>query len=264
MTLSRRVKETKAGSEHKCTTCSAVPLEADPSMSSRCGLVSKRVLHEDRETKMNKEKSVKQLAEMVGRDWKTTPYYEDAEKYVSRFWHPAGHFRRLFDMMPRGTVLDLACGHGRLTKKLLHVADQVIGMDINTENIEYCQKRFADHPRLKLIEGNGYDFQAVDDDSLDTIICFDSMVHFDSDVVRSYLIDTSRVLKPGGMALFHHSNYTGAPTTLSYRSNPHARNFMSRDLFAHYAFKADLEIVEQIAINWGEYANLDCLSLLRR
>ena len=75
---------------------------------------------------MNKIKNVEQLAEMVGKDWKTSPYYDDAEKYVSQFWSPAKPVRRLFDMMPRGTMLDLARGHGRQTKELLEIADQVI------------------------------------------------------------------------------------------------------------------------------------------
>ena len=33
------------------------------------------------------------------------------------------------------------------------------------------------------------------------------MVHFSADLVQAYLRDTARVLKPGGMALYHHSNY---------------------------------------------------------
>jgi hypothetical protein len=37
------------------------------------------------------------------------------------------------------------------------------------------------------------------------------MVHFDSDVIQVYLQDTARVLRWGGRALFHHSNYSAGP-----------------------------------------------------
>ena len=55
------------------------------------------------------------------------------------------------------------------------------------------------------------------------------MVHFESDVIRSYLRDTMRVLEPGGRGFFHHSNYTGGE---DWRTNPSSRNFMSQAFFS--------------------------------
>jgi ubiquinone/menaquinone biosynthesis C-methylase UbiE len=59
------------------------------------------------------------------------------------------------------------------------------------------------------------------------LFCFDSMVHFDSDVVRAYLREARRVLRPGGHAFLHHSNTMAHPGG-DFRAQPHWRNFMSR------------------------------------
>ena len=46
------------------------------------------------------------------------------------------------------------------------------------------------------------------------------MVHFDSDVVRAYLKEFRRILKPGGHGFCHHSNYTGSLVAI-LRKSPH-------------------------------------------
>jgi hypothetical protein len=87
------------------------------------------------------------------------------------------------------------------------------------------------------------------------------MVHFDSDVVRSYLRDSHRALKPGGRGFFHHSNYTGG---YDWRKNPQGRNFMSREFFGHYADKEDLTVVKQTLLDRPHHPQLDCLTLVER
>jgi len=69
------------------------------------------------------------------------------------------------------------------------------------------------------------------------------MVHFDSDVVRSYLREFRRVLAIGGQGFCHYSSYTGNPTG-TYRDHPGWRNFMSVELFEHYLAKEGLRPIE--------------------
>jgi ubiquinone/menaquinone biosynthesis C-methylase UbiE len=94
------------------------------------------------------------------------------------------------------------------------------------------------------------------------VYTFDSMVHFDSDVIRAYMKEFYRILKPGGHCFCHHSNYTGNPGG-DFTTNPHWRNFMSKELFAHYAIKEGFKIIEQKVIDWS-VPNLDCLSLIQK
>jgi SAM-dependent methyltransferase len=136
-------------------------------------------------------------------------------------------------------------------------------VDIHEENLTFCRRRFGDRPNLEIYKNNGFDFHPVADASLTSIFCYDAMVHFSPDLVASYLKDAARVLRPGGMALFHHSNYA-APLDLPYGLNPHARNHMTELLFREYALKAGLDVVETKAMEWGGEPGLDRLSLLRR
>lgn len=207
-----------------------------------------------------RSRSLDELARYSGDPWGPgNSYYEMAEPHMQNSWE------RLIWPFLGGAVdfthtLDLAAGHGRNSAYLLRYAETLVIMDIQPANIEACRARFATHANVSYYVCSGYDLQPLPNDALTLIYCFDAMVHFDSDVVRSYLRDTYRVLQRGGRAFFHHSNYTGGH---DWRRNPHSRNFMSRELFAHYADKERLTIVKQQVIDWG-VVGLDCFSLVER
>ncbi len=133
-------------------------------------------------------------------------------------------------------------------------------MDVFESNLEICALRLRDHPNIAYQLCNGFDFQPQPDASVTAIFCYDAIVHFSRDLVASYLKDARRVLKPGGMALLHHSNYFWPDTTVHYGHNPRGRNHMTQALFNEYVADAGLEVVEQILMDW-ELPSLDCLSL---
>ncbi|HXP23386.1 MAG TPA: class I SAM-dependent methyltransferase [Candidatus Sulfotelmatobacter sp.] len=207
--------------------------------------------------------SLEQAVESGARPWTESPFYERAEPFVHVFWNDGTVFRRLFDELELDSVLELACGHGRQSAQLVERAQKLVLMDVIEENVEFCKKRFQGQPHISFVRNNGHSFQPVQDGSLSAIVCYDSMVHFAPEVVAAYLIDAARVLRPGGKALLHHSNYSAAPGK-NFGLNPHARNHMSKDLFAAYANEAGLEILESVIIPWAKEPNLDCVSLLRR
>ncbi len=88
------------------------------------------------------------------------------------------------------------------------------------------------------------------------------MVHFDSDIVRSYLRDCFRVLRPGGRGFCHHSNLTENPGG-DFQQNAGARNFMSKALFENYCAKEGLEVLRAKVIQW-DTPDLDCLTLFEK
>jgi SAM-dependent methyltransferase len=200
------------------------------------------------------------LAAYSGDPWTPdNPYFLEAEKHGRWLWENLTW--PFIDDSDFSTVLDLAAGHGRNSVFLLNHANRLIISDIQEGNVTICRERFGGRANVSFHVGNGYDFQPISGSELTLIFCFDAMVHFDSDVVRSYLRDTFRVLKPGGRGFFHHSNYTAGH---DWRHNPNARNFMSKQLFEHYALREGLEIIRQKVINWGELVESDCLSLVER
>jgi len=209
---------------------------------------------------------LKKLAGHAGDPWRSdTPYYAANEQYMDAQWNMIESF---FDETAKETeaqidykhTVDLATGHGRNCMKLKDHAEALYLLDYQAGNIEICQKRYADETNFQFAVTNGYDFQPIPDDWATFVYCFDAMVHFDSDVVRAYLSDLSRVLQPCGLGFFHHSNYTEPG---NWYDHPHSRNFMSAELFRHYAEKEGLEVVHQKILDWGESKDLDCFSMVR-
>jgi len=210
---------------------------------------------------------LQQETAVVARRWAETPYYNSVEQRAREQWESL-IWPSLKDYdVDFSSVLELAVGHGRMTQILLEKAGQVIGIDVLQENIDFCRERFANATNLTLLRNDGVKLDGVADGAISFAFCFDSMVHFDSDVVRSYLAEFHRVLKPGALAFCHHSNLTRNPAG-NFQRAAHARNFMSQALFHHYAHKEGLRVVKSEVIDWGTGAKhvrqLDCLSLLWR
>jgi len=159
-------------------------------------------------------------------------------------------------------VVDLAAGFGRNSAKLLPYVERMYVVDINQECVDRCKQRFQGHKNVSCFKNDGVSLKEIDAGTVTLVYCFDAMVHFDSDIVRSYLQEFHRLLVRGGTCFCHHSNYTEHPG--GGLTPPHSRNFMSKELFAHYAIKTGLAIVRQEVIDWGGYDRLDCLSLIQK
>ncbi|MFY2564019.1 class I SAM-dependent methyltransferase [Corallococcus terminator] len=210
---------------------------------------------------MSKE-GVSVLAKEVGDDWKEHAYYEEVERFMPDTWRNL--ILPVIGECDFSSSLDLAAGHGRNTEYLLPLAQRLHVVDINKENIDFCRRRFAGRDsKITYVVNDGSSLSAVRSNSVTLTYCFDAMVHFDSDVVRAYLREFFRILEPGAHAFIHHSNYTANPCG-RWMDNPKIRNFMSKDLFAHYAHKEGLTVASQQVIDWGGAPELDCLSLLRK
>jgi ubiquinone/menaquinone biosynthesis C-methylase UbiE len=206
---------------------------------------------------------LKDSVKTVSEHWRNSPYYTEAEQWTWVFWNEDRPFRRFFERLDLESVLELACGHGRHAEQMSARAGKLILMDVLPENIDACKRRLAARKNVEYAVNNGFDFRPVPDAECSAVFCYDAMVHFSPDLIESYLSDTVRVLRPGGMALYHHSNYA-APDDRHYGENPHARNRMTKAQFATYAERAGLTVVEQIVMDWGNVPDLDCLSLLQR
>lgn len=216
---------------------------------------------------MSNEKLASSAA-ISGNPFKESAYFELAEQSMERHWQyfiePIVGVRRY------GLTVDLAVGWGRNTEKLRHISDQVIGVDINQECIDHCAKRFEGVDNVSFIKTDGTELKGIEDNSVDLMYCFDAMVHFEPEIVETYVKEFARVLKPGGLGFVHHSNWTKALGG-NFQKQPHWRNYMSNTLFSYFVYRDGLKMLEQRVLDWDEsipsdgkakglVESLDCIS----
>ncbi|MFQ5932555.1 MAG: class I SAM-dependent methyltransferase [Nitrospiraceae bacterium] len=101
------------------------------------------------------------------------------------------------------TVLDIGCGYGRSEEWLCQTVGTVHGVDISADIISVCRKRFQGIPNVEFFENSGNDLRMCPTASYDFIYCYNVFQHIPRDMVRAYLREYRRVLKPGGVCLFN-------------------------------------------------------------
>jgi SAM-dependent methyltransferase len=104
------------------------------------------------------------------------------------------------------TILEIGCGVGRLLKPLVHrvCPAKAIGVDIAENMIHYARTALADLGNVELLVNTGADLSMISGSSIDFVYSNDVFIHIhDTEVVRSYFREVSRVLKPGGFFRFN-------------------------------------------------------------
>lgn len=193
-------------------------------------------------------------------------YFVDAEEAMA--WQWDNIIYPLVKDLDFTTVLDLACGHGRNSDKLRLLTKELHLVDINQSCLDACIERFGRTMNgtdffYHLTDGNELKFMAPC--SISLVYSWDSMVHFDKLIVANYVREIARVLKPGGTAFLHHSNYGSISPDSDWAKNVGTRSDMSANLMLEFARDSGLEVSKQEihgrAQGWG-MDGLDCVSLL--
>ncbi len=195
-------------------------------------------------------------------------YFIDAEPYMAVQWNQIIY--PLIKDINMDVTLDLACGHGRNTEYLRQHAKVLHLVDVNASCIDACRERFGDNKNgttffYHVTDGNS--LRMIADETIGFVYSWDSMVHFDKLVVRDYVKEIARVLKSGGTAFLHHSNYGETAPDSDWAHNVGTRSDMSGALMRDYAAENNLKIVKQAIQGrkegWGQ-DGLDCVSLLQK
>lgn len=195
-------------------------------------------------------------------------YFTDAESVIEYQWNNIIYpIIKDFDFTE---IVDLACGHGRNTEYLSRLSNNIHLVDINQSCIDACRDRFKlsyDTVRFHYHLTDGNHMRMIESDTITLVYSWDSMVHFDKLIVKDYLFEVSRILKNGGIAFLHHSNYGEFAPDSDWAKNAGTRSDMSARLMRDYAENAALEVVDQKlqgrAEGWGQ-DELDCVSILRK
>ena len=172
---------------------------------------------------------------------------------------------------PGSQTVEIGPGHGRWTEYLLARSSRLTLVDISQECLDRCRERFGEEAAIDYYRTDVTSLAVVADASVDFIWSFDSFVHMEPDVVRPYIVEMARVLRPGGRAVIHHaakSHWAVALLPITSRAGRPGRLFQhvagQRRLFdngcradtsakavARWAHEAGLTVIEQTD-SWGD------------
>src|SRR5262249_47778441 len=106
----------------------------------------------------------------------------------------------------RPRIVEIGCGIGAVIKRLLaaYPTATVYGLDISPAMIKEARKNLGPDPRIHLEVTEGDSLGAISDQSMDLVVCTGVFIHIlNIGVIRSYMKETHRVLKPGGAFRFN-------------------------------------------------------------
>lgn len=113
---------------------------------------------------------------------------------------------RIHRFIPTGSILEIACGYGRWTQFLKDMCHELEVIDLSEECIQACKQRFIKNTNIKYYLNDGKSLEMISDDSIDFVFSFDSLVHADESIIKSYFSQLPRILRDNGAAFIHHSN----------------------------------------------------------
>ena len=175
---------------------------------------------------------------------------------------------RIYRYLPTGTLLEIAPGHGRITEFLLPLCQSYVGVDVTPRCVEACQERFVGVEHASFQGGDGRSLGGVPDAAVDFAFSWDSLVHAEPEVLRSYAFELARTLRPGGHAFLHHSNF-GQFLDLGSGEhvieNRHWRDGrMTAQQMRGFCGEAGLVCRSQELTQWIDDHLIDCISVVYR
>lgn len=206
------------------------------------------------------------------RSWDDPDSWEEHGEEWSAAWGstPAMWFGtilpRIAPFLPAGTLLEIACGHGRVTEYLVRHCRRLVGVDLAPSCVEACRRRFASRPEAAFLLTDGRSLAVVADGSVDFAFSWDSLVHAGPDALQGYLGELVRTLRPGGAAFLHHSNFAAlCKPAEPAPDNPHWRDTAtSAELVRELALAVGLQCRSLELVQWGGVQLNDCFTVVRR
>lgn len=180
---------------------------------------------------------------------------------------------RIGSYLPTARVVEIGAGHGRIARHLIqYTSERLYLFDIMESCVHACIEKFNKDSKVICTQNDGVSLPNVEDNSIDLIVSFYSLVHADYDTIAAYTSEFDRVLKKDGVVFLHHSNagiYFDAQAALidkRMRLLAVYRDIsMTAERMQEIANKHHLTCVHQECINWDvNEALTDCFSTIVR
>jgi trans-aconitate methyltransferase len=132
--------------------------------------------------------------------WDLDEFFQSGEAITADVMESAERLGRPRD---RVSALDFGCGVGRITRALAQRFDECIGLDISEEMIAAARDLNRSVPNCVFIVNTTDHLGVFEDDRFDLVYTKAVLQHLpDAQVIRAYIAEFVRVLKPGGLLVF--------------------------------------------------------------
>ena len=166
------------------------------------------------------------------RQWK----WDDLAAYLDQSGHrsriPEGtRYWPALKMVSGVDVLDIGCNVGMFASLLAEHGHNVVGVELNSELVDICRRRFADHPRLDF-RVIGHESLELEDNSFDCVVIIEVLEH-----VRepwNLFKEIKRVLRPGGALVLSVPNAASLRVALKTFVLKLPRRFREMDRWPEY------------------------------
>lgn len=109
-------------------------------------------------------------------------------------------------------ALDFGCGPGRMSQALATRYQSVRGLDISQEMVDLARSLLPAGVGCSFDRLVTPDLARIPSNSFDLVFCVYLLQHLPAWLVRRYLVEFARVLRPGGMVVLQfHSSPVGVP-----------------------------------------------------
>lgn len=172
---------------------------------------------------------------------------------------------RIRSFLPTGHILELAPGYGVWSNFLRPFAQRMTLVDLAPNCIEHCRARFGEKDMAYFVN-DGKDLSFVQDDSVDFVFSWNSLVHAEAETMHAYVTQICRKLRRGGVGFIHHSNLGAHRDASGVQQVPEAdRHWRGSDMTASQ-FRADCKAggvwcYHQEVLPWGSDHTIDCISV---
>jgi SAM-dependent methyltransferase len=105
-------------------------------------------------------------------------------------------------------VLEIGCGTGRVGLQLAPVCREWIGADVSSRMLAHARSALSHLPNVRLHQLDGSGLYGIETASLDVVYCTGVFMHLDEWDRYRYLLESFRVLRPGGRVYFDNFSLT--------------------------------------------------------
>ena len=181
--------------------------------------------------------------DVYGIQWGDPDASPDLQRFKNRFVLPY--------VDPKQRAIEIGPGGGRWTRHLLGFS-RLYAVDCHRALLNELRKSVSARNVL-CVENDGTGFPGLADHSIDYVFSFGAFVHMHMDVIEAYLVETARVLKPGGNVVLQYADKTkpGGQRNTGYADNTPAR---MRALLSRCGYR----VLEEDLTTFGDSAIVRC------